>query len=205
MSSRAWDEAAFRASIPVARESLEVAARFYLIGPAQDGWESHRPVVELVLYLCRLDCNIKVLMLQFFTDPDNRMVWEGVLAQELREALQTVPQAISHARVEISKPGTRSHLDLAKFDATAAQHRGMIKEIRADREFCDALARVRNGVTAHHGFNRARGVGASIAWTLNALRLRQTGSTPFESKFGEYAVKLGRAIQDFSRNLLAQP
>ncbi|WP_243733765.1 hypothetical protein, partial [Micrococcus luteus] len=58
-----WDEAAFRASIPAAREKVEFAARFCEIGPSQPRWDSHRPVVELIFYLCKLDYDIKVLLL----------------------------------------------------------------------------------------------------------------------------------------------
>ena len=52
-----------RASIPAAREKVEFAARFCEIGPSQPRWDSHRPVVELIFYLCKLDYDIKVLLL----------------------------------------------------------------------------------------------------------------------------------------------
>lgn len=63
MSEEQWDEAAFRASIPAAREKVEFAARFCEIGTSQPRWDSHRPVVELIFYLCKLDYDIKVLLL----------------------------------------------------------------------------------------------------------------------------------------------
>lgn len=205
MSNEAWDQKAFKASIPVAREKVEFAARFIEVGPSQPGWESHRPVIELIFYLCKLDYDIKVLLFRFFTDSENRTVWERYLALELHEALQTVPKAINRARMEIARPGTASHLNLARFDAAAKSYRHEVKAISADTDFMNALKMVRNGVAAHHGLSRGQGMDTSIAWTLNAWKLTQSDKTPFESQFGEYAVRLGRAIQDFGENMGSSP
>lgn len=201
MSNETWDREAFEAAIPVAREKVEFAARFIEVGPSQPGWESHRPVVELVFYLCKLDYDIKVLLFQFFIDSKNRTVWERYLALELHEALQTVPKAISRARMEIARPGTASHLKLARFDAAAKSYGQEVKAISQDQDFISALKMVRNGVAAHHGLSRGQGMDTSIAWTLNAWKLTQSDTTPFESQFGEYAVRLGRAIQDFGEGM----
>jgi len=160
MSEEQWDEAAFRASIPTARENVEFAARFCELGPSQPNWESHRPSVELVFYLCKLDYDIKVLTLQALTDPENRSVWERYLALELHEALNTLPKAINRARIEMAKPASASHIPLARFDAAAQSYRQTVKEISSDKVFMDALSRVRNGVAAHHGLNKGKG-GAS--------------------------------------------
>lgn len=205
MSSETWDETAFKASIPEAREQVEFAARFIETGSSQPGWESHRPVVELIFYLCKLDYDIKVLLFQFLTDPENRTVWERYLALDLHEAIQTVPKAISRARMEIARPGTGSQIDLARFDAAAASYRREIKAISGDKDFMSALSIVRNGVAAHHGLSRGKGMDASIAWTLNAWKLTQSKKTPFESQFGEYAVRLGRAIQDLGQDIGSDP
>lgn len=52
-----------------------------------------------------LDCDIEVLLFQFFIDSENRTVWEHYLALE-HEALQTVLKAIDRARMEIVRPAT---------------------------------------------------------------------------------------------------
>lgn len=205
MNHENWDQEAFKASIPVARENLEFAARFIEVGPSRPRWESHRPVIELIFYLCKLDYDIKVLLFQFFTDSENRPAWERYLALELHEALQTVPKAINRARIEIARPNTASHLDLTHFDAAAKSYRREVKTISEDTDFMNALKTVRNGVAAHHGLNRGQGMDTSIAWTLNAWKLTQSGKTAFESQFGEYAIRLGRAIQDFGENMGSSP
>lgn len=69
----------------------------------------------------------------------------------------------------------------------------------------NALSIVRNGVAAHHGLSRGRGMDASIAWTLNAWKLTQSKKTPFESQFGEYAVRLGHALQDLGQDTGSDP
>jgi len=204
MGGAEWDEARFRASIPAAKESVELAARFYTVGPTLPEWESQRPVVDLVFYLARLDYDLKVLLLHFLADPDNRTVWERYLALELHEGLQTVPQAISRARREIAKPSTPSRLSLARFDAAAGEYRWAVKAIREDVEFYETLTTVRNGVAAHHGMRRGAGMEVGIAWTLSAWNLTESGNTPFQSKFGEYAVKFGRAIQDFGISVVGE-
>lgn len=197
MNKNEWDEVAFRASIPAARENVEFAARFCDIGPTQQDWESHRPFVELVFYLCKLDYDIKVLTLQVLTDLDKRSVWERYLGLELHEALNTLPKAINRARIEMAKPTSASHIPLARFDAAAQMYRQTAKEISSDKVFMDALSRVRNGVAAHHGLNKGKGMEVSIGWTLSAWKLAQTNRSAFQSQFTEYAVKLGRAVQDF--------
>jgi hypothetical protein len=204
MVDEEWDEAGFRASIPEAREKVELAARACEIGSARPRWDSHRPVVEFIFYICKLDYDIKVLLLHFFADPENRTVWERYLAPELHEALYTLPNAINRARIEIAKPTAASHLDLGRYDAAAKAYRHEVKKIRKDKEFMTALSLVRNGVAAHHGLKKGKGMDASIAWTLNAWRLSQSGVTPFESRFSEYAVKLGRAVQDFGEGMLSE-
>src|SRR5699024_11479750 len=88
MSNATWDQEAFKASIPTAREKAEFAPRSIEVGPSQRGWESHRPVIELTFYLCKLGYDIKVLLFRFFTDSENRTVWEHHLALEPHEALQ---------------------------------------------------------------------------------------------------------------------
>jgi hypothetical protein len=203
MNTEQWDETAFRASIPVARKQVELAARFCEAGPSQPHWDSRRPVVELIFYLCKLDYDIKVLVLHFFTDLDNRAIWERYLALELHEALHTLPKAISRARIEIAKPTTASHMDLSRFDAAVAAYRREAKKIQSDKDFIRALSLVRNGVAAHHGLSKGKGMDASIAWTLNACRLTQSYATPFHSQVAEYAVKLGRAIQDLGEDAVS--
>src|SRR5699024_661746 len=66
MSNETWDREAFKASIPTAREKVGFAARSIKVGPSERGWESHRPVIELIFHLCKLDYDIKVLLFQFF-------------------------------------------------------------------------------------------------------------------------------------------
>lgn len=197
MDAKEWDEDAFRASIPDARKMVEDAARFCEAGPSLPDWNSHRPFAELVFYLCKLDYDIKVLLCQLLSDAVNRTVWERYLALELYEALNTLPTAISRARIEIARPGTASRLDLGRFDAASVAYRERVKEIRGDTDFMGGLTLVRNGVAAHHGLSKGKGMDVSIAWTLNAWKTSQSGVTPFQSQFTEYAVKLGRAVQDF--------
>lgn len=205
MSQETWDKAAFHASVPVARENVEFAAHYCELGPSQPNWDSHRPVIEFVFYLCKLDYDIKVLLLQFLTDPDNRTVWEPYLALELHEALHTLPKAINRARIEIAKPTTASRLNLSRFDAAATAYRQEVKGITGDKEFMQALSRIRNGVAAHHGLSKGKGMDVSIAWTLSAWKLAQSNATPFQSQFGEYALKLGHAIQDFGEGIRSTP
>lgn len=201
MSNAAWDKAAFKASILDARQNVEFAARFIESGPSRPRWESHRPVIELMFYLCKLDYDIKVLLFQFCADPENRTVWERHLALELHEALQTLPKAINRARKELARPDTASHLDLARFDTAAKSYRQEVKAINEDKDFMNALKVVRNRIAAHHGLSHGQGLETSIAWTLNAWKLTQSETTPFDSQVGEYAVRLGRAIQDFGKRI----
>lgn len=146
-----------------------------------------------------------MLLLHFLTDPDNRTVWERYLALELHEALHTLPKAINRARIEIAKPTTASHLKLSRFDAAARAYRHEVKTISGDKSFMHVLSLVRNGVAAHHGLSKGKGMDASIAWTLNAWKLAQSDTTPFQSQFTEYAVTLGRAIQDFGESITSSP
>ena len=161
-------------------------------------WDSHRPVVELLFYLCRLDYDIKVLLLQFLTDGDNRAVWEPLLALEVHEALETLPKAINRARIELAKPATASKLSVQAFDEASKQYRATAKSIREDKDFMKGLTIIRNGVAAHHGLNKGKGMDASIAWAMSTWRLSQTELTPVNSQIAEYAVKLGLAIQNFA-------
>lgn len=128
-------------------------------------------------------------------------VWERYLALELHEALHTLPKAMNRARIELAKPTTASHLDLGRFDAAAVAYRQEVKAISGDKDFVHALSLVRNGVAAHHGLSKGKGMDASIAWTRNAWKLAQSDTTPFQSQFTEYAVKLGRAIQHFGEGI----
>ncbi|MFZ4843975.1 hypothetical protein [Mycetocola saprophilus] len=201
MNKVEWDEAAFRASIPAARENVELAARFCEVGVTQQNWESHRPFVELVFYLCKLDYDIKVLTLQVLTDQSNRSVWERYLGLELYEALNTLPKAINRARIEMAKPTRTLLIPVALFDAAAQTYRQTVKEISSDKTFMSALSQVRNGVAAHHGLNKGKGMEVSIGWTLSAWKLAQTDSSAFQSQFIEYTVKLGRAVQDFGAEI----
>lgn len=59
----------------------------------------------------------------------------------------------------------------------------------------NALKMVRNGVAAHHGVNRGKGMDKRIAWTLNDWKLTQSDTTPFGSQSAEYAVRPHRTIQ----------
>ena len=149
MSNATWDQEAFKASIPTAREKVEFAPRSIEVSPSQRGWESHRPVIELTFNLCKLGYDIKVLLFRFFTDSENRTVWEHHLALEPHEALQTEPKAINRARMEIARPDTASHLNLTRFDATAKSYRQEVKAISKDTDFMNALKMVRNSVAAH--------------------------------------------------------
>ena len=65
----------------------------------------------------KLGYDIKVLLFRFFTDSENRTVWEHHLALEPHEALQTVPKAINRARMEIARP-TRIALEPDTLHAT---------------------------------------------------------------------------------------
>jgi len=201
MDAKEWNEGAFRASMPDARKMVEDAARFCEVGPSLPNWNSQRPVVELVFYLCKLDYDIKVLLCQLLSDAVNRTVWERYLALELYEALNTLPTAINRARIEIARPGTASSLDLGHFDSASRVYRERVKEIRADTDFMSGLTLVRNGVAAHHGLSKGKGMDVSIAWTLNAWKTSQLGTTPFQSQFTEYAVKLATAVQDFGEGI----
>lgn len=187
-----------RAAIPKAREQVNIVARFFEVGPSMPDWDSHRPVVELLFYLCRLDYDIKVLLLQFLTDGDNRAVWEPLLALEVHEALETLPKAINRARIELAKPTTASKLSVQAFDEASKQYRATAKVIREDKDFMKGLTIIRNGVAAHHGLNKGKGMDASIAWAMSTWRLSQTELTPVNSQIAEYAVKLGLAIQNFA-------
>ena len=198
MTGDVWKPERLRAAIPRAREQVEIVARFCEIGPQQPDWDSHRPVVELLFYLCRLDYDIKVLLLQFLTDREDRSVWEPLLALEVHEALQTVPKAISRARMELGKPASTSGFNVKAFDEASKQYRATVTAISDDKDFMKALSLIRNGVAAHHGLSKGKGMDASIAWVLNSWRLSQTKNTPFESQIGEYAVKLALAVQDFA-------
>lgn len=198
MNDQQWDPDRLRAAIPKAREQVSIVARFVEIGPTLPDWESHRPVVELLFYLCRLDYDIKVLLLQFLTDGDNRAVWEPLLALEVHEALETLPKSINRARIELSKPNAVSKLNVQVFDQASKQYRAVAKTIRDDKDFMKGLTIIRNGVAAHHGLNKGKGMDASIAWALSTWRLSRTELTPLNSQIGEYAVKLGLAIQDFA-------
>jgi hypothetical protein len=198
VNDQQWDPDRLRVAIPKAREQVSIVARFVEIGPTLPDWGSHRPVVELLFYLCRLDYDIKVLLLQFLTDGDNRAVWEPLLALEVHEALETVPKAINRARLELGKPASRSGLNLQVFDEASKQYRTKVKIIRDDADFMKGLTIVRNGVAAHHGLNKGKGMDASIAWALSTWRLSTTELTTRNSQIGEYAVKLGLAIQDFA-------
>lgn len=198
MEAEQWSEEGLRASIPKARGQVNIVAQFFEIGPSRPDWDSHRPVVELLFYLCRLDYDIKVLLLQFLTDADNRAVWEPLLALEVYEALETLPKAINRARIELSKPTTASKLDVQVFDEASKEYRAAAKLIRDDKEFMKGLTIIRNGVAAHHGLNKGKGMDASIAWAMSTWRLSRTELTPLNSQIGEYAVKLGLAIQNFA-------
>lgn len=99
--------------------------------------------------LCKLGYDIKVLLFRFFTDSENRTVWEHHLALEPHEALQTEPKAINRARMEIARPDTASHLNLTRFDATTKSYRQEVKAISKDTDFMNALKMVRNSVAAH--------------------------------------------------------
>lgn len=201
MHSQQWDPDFLRAAIPKAREQVNIVARFFEVGPSLPDWDSHRTFVELLFYLCRLDYDIKVLLLQFLTDGDNRAVWEPLLALEVHEALDTLPKAISQARQDLSKPTTASKLTLEVFDEASKQYRAAAKVIRDDKDFMNGLTIIRNGVAAHHGLKRGKGMDASIAWAMSTWRLSQTELTPVNSQIGEYAVKLGLAIQGFAARL----
>lgn len=198
MNSQQWDPDLLRAAIPKAREQVNIVARFFEVGPSMPDWDSHRPVVELLFYLCRLDYDIKVLLLQFLTDGDNRAVWEPLLALEVHEALETLPKAINRARIELAKPTTASKLSVQAFDEASKQYRATAKVIREDKDFMKGLTIIRNGVAAHHGLNKGKGMDASIAWAMSTWRLSQTELTPVNSQIAEYAVKLGLAIQNFA-------
>jgi len=198
VNSQQWDPDLLRAAIPKARGQVNIVARFFEVGPSMPDWDSHRPVVELLFYLCRLDYDIKVLLLQFLTDGDNRAVWEPLLALEVHEALETLPKAINRARIELAKPATASKLSVQAFDEASKQYRATAKSIREDKDFMKGLTIIRNGVAAHHGLNKGKGMDASIAWAMSTWRLSQTELTPVNSQIAEYAVKLGLAIQNFA-------
>lgn len=203
MIEQEWHPDRLRAAIPRAREQFSIVARFYEVGPSQPNWDGHRPVVELLFYLCRLDYGMKVLLLQFLTDGDNRAVWEPLLALEVHEALETLPKAVNRARRELAKPTTQSGINLQNFDASSARLRAEIKFIRDDHDFMKGLKIIRNGVAAHHGLNKGKGMDASIAWALSTARLSETDLTTMNSRIGEYAVKLVLAIQGFASRVEA--
>lgn len=80
MSHSEWDEDAFRRSIPPARENAELAAKICSSLTSNAEGFDHKRYAELVFYMSKLDYDIKVLLLQFLTDPENRSLWERYLA-----------------------------------------------------------------------------------------------------------------------------
>lgn len=195
-----WDATFLKISIAQARERVEFTARIYreLFSLNRDG---HKPVVELIFYLAKLDYDIKVLLHQFLNDPDNRTIWERYLILELHEALQSVPKALSRARVYIAQRETESGLDLVQFDSAAKSYSLATKPINKDKEFIEILTMIRNGVAAHHGLKRGKDMDESIAWILSAEQSRRNGLSPFDSQVTEYAIKLGRAVQTLGQDL----
>ena len=106
----------------------------------RDGWESHRPGVELIVYLALADYETKVLVHRLMTSPDDRYIWEKYLALHLYEALQKVPKRISDAIREMGRPGAASHASPASYMAANQALKDALKPIHADKDFMTALS-----------------------------------------------------------------
>lgn len=103
--------------------------------------------------------------------------------------------------MELAKPDSPSGWDLAGFNAVARRCHDELNQIKGDKAFVRGLGLIRNGVAAHHGLSRGKGMDASIAWTLSSVQLGSAHKGPDESQVAEYAVKLGRAVQEFGESL----
>lgn len=205
MKSDEFDANGFQRSIVLARDNVHLAAQAVAALSKREDWPGHRAGVELVFYLAQLDYEIKVLINQLFTDPLNRAVWEKYLALELHEALETVPQVLGSMQRSISLPSSPSHLDLSTVSQAARAYRDAIKLIKADRKFVQALVTIRNSVAAHHKGKGGVGLDGNIAWMMTSLRNESAKASPFDSQIAEYAVALGRAIQDLANTISGNP
>lgn len=187
----------FGQSIPKAREEVELAARFYInAGPYQPDWESHKVFVAFAYYLARLDYEYKVLLHQFFSDEANRAVWEGQLAVLIDGTLIHLQKGLGQLIKDLERPDTVSHLDVESVKKGARAFSETRKKIESDKNFMSMLKLVRNGVVAHHGFDKGKTAEEAIAWTYSSIQSRARGYRAQDSQVAEYAVRIGRAVQD---------
>lgn len=188
-------------SIEEARRQLEDAAPIIANSSNQKGWAQHAPWAEMVLYLCKVDYDIKVLLHHLLTDPANRMVWERYLALELYEALETVPKAMNRTRRSLQDEPAR----LARFAAAQATFKETIRPIRSNNDFMSLLRQIRNEVAAHHGLNKGKGLESMVLWSQTAAYLSDMKIPPRESAWAIHALTLVRAIQDFAKAIEKRP
>lgn len=193
------------ASAPAAREEMEFAVTFYMeISHEEDDWEGHRRFVAFAVYLARLDYEIKVLLSQFLSDPDNRSVWEGQLLLLIHGALDHVRKAVGAVVRDLNEPESVSNLDIERVRDAARAFKKATRQIESDRTFQKCLNLVRNGVVAHHGFDKERDGEEAVAWVHSGMVARSRGYRPQDSQTAEYAVVLGRAVQELGAALVSR-
>lgn len=201
------DISRLKQSVPKALREMELATQIYVdVGPNQNDWQDHKTFVAFIAYLTRMDYEIKVVLSQFLSDPDNRTVWEGQLFLLLHGAMDHVPKALGLVIRELrQQPDTTSHLDLEKLQRASKRFNREVKEIKSDSNFTDGLVLVRNGVVAHHGFDQGKAGEEAIGWVYSRMLSRLKGYRPKDSQTAEYGVQLGRALQELGTDLLSVP
>ncbi|MCL1898750.1 MAG: hypothetical protein FWG16_08035, partial [Micrococcales bacterium] len=153
---------------------------------------------ELVFYICQTDYELKVLIHRTFSDSANRSVWEKYLGLCVHETIEALPRVLGAVhRAADSDKG----LDDGRVRQTSRAYNDAIKAIKADKVFMDGLQMIRNSVAAHHVGKAEAGLTVAIEWMLTSWRSADNGLTPMNSQIVEYAVVLGRAVQDLGQGL----
>ena len=118
-------------------------------------------------------------------------------------ALDHVRRAVNAVVRDLGEPDSVSNLDCARVKVAAKTFNGVATRIESDGTFRECLDMVRNGVVAHHGFDKGRGGEETVAWVHSGLVAQSRGYRPQDSQTAEYAVLLGRAVQDLGVSLTA--
>lgn len=180
---------------------MEDAARFSAYAKSQPDWVSHRPGVELVVYLALLDYEVKALVYQLLTDQSNRVVWEKYLALQLSEGLDNVPRMIAQTIRGMQEPGTASKADLQSYLEANTSLKAALRQIRSDTAFMATLKLIRNSVAAHPNGPGPDPLEATTEWIASSRRSREAKLGPEKSQIVEYAVSFARSIQDFAAKI----
>lgn len=192
-----------RNAIPKARQDVyDTAAMFYENESSPPpGWRTYKPFFEMVFYLGWLDYLLKVQIHRLIEDSDNRAIGESELSLTLYEAVEKLPRAASMAYACIMQKPKRAPIRIDEFRNAQEAYKQTLKEITSDHDFKAALRLVRNGVSAHHGFDKGKGGEHLVGWVLATTQSEARSVPVTHSLIFSKAVDVGRAVQEFGRRL----